>query len=95
MDASKGVAARFAAAVSRFTVSVSGKGRVTSTPTGIACPGRCSITFPSTSTVRLRATPAAGQRFVGWTGSCHGTGPCTLKADRNRSARATFKKKKR
>jgi Divergent InlB B-repeat domain len=94
MDSAKSVGARFAASVSRFSVSISGKGRVTSTPAGIACPKRCSTAFPSTSTVRLRATPSAGQRFAGWSGSCHGTGTCTLKADRSRSAHASFKKKR-
>ena len=94
LDVAKSVAARFAAALSRLTVSVSGKGNVTSSPGGIACPGKCSASFLSTKTVRLRATPAAGQRFTGWSGSCHGTGACTLQANRDRAARATFKKKR-
>ena len=90
LDAAKSITAQFGAAVSRFTVSVSGKGKVTSSPGGITCPGKCAASFASTKTVRLRATAAAGQRFVGWSGSCHGTGTCTLKASRDRSARATF-----
>ncbi len=94
LDAAKTVTARFAAAVSRITVSVSGKGRVTSTPGGIACPARCSATYLTTQTVRLRATPSAGQQFTGWTGACKGKGTCTLKADKARSAKAVFKKKK-
>jgi hypothetical protein len=95
LDAAKSVTARFAAAVSRITVSVSGKGRVTSTPGGIACPARCSATYLKTQTVRLRATPAAGQQFTGWTGACKGKGTCTLNADKARSTKAVFKKKKR
>lgn len=94
LNAAKSITAQFAGAVSRFTVSVSGKGKVTSSPGGITCPGKCAATFASTKTVRLRATPAAGRRFVGWSGSCHGTGVCTLKASRDRSARATFAKKR-
>jgi List-Bact-rpt repeat protein len=93
LDAAKSIVAQFAAAVSRLTISVSGKGRVTSTPSGISCPGRCSASFASTATIKLRAKPAAGQRFAGWSGGCRGTGICTLKADRSRSARATFRKK--
>jgi Divergent InlB B-repeat domain len=93
LDAAKSIAAQFAAALARLTVSVSGKGKVTSTPAGISCPGRCSSSFASTATVRLRAKPAAGQRFVGWSGSCRGKGTCTLQATRDRSARATFRKK--
>ena len=94
LDGAKTVSARFVAAVSRFTVSISGKGRVTSSPAGITCPGRCSANFNASATVRLRATPATGQRFAGWSGSCRGTGSCTLAADRSRAARATFKKKR-
>jgi len=93
LDTAKSVAAQFAAALSRLTISLSGKGRVTSAPAGISCPSRCSATFASTATVRLRAKPATGQKFVGWSGSCRGTGTCTLKADRSRSARATFRRK--
>ncbi len=92
VDAAKRVTALFAVAVVRLTANVSGKGKVTSTPAGIACPGRCSATFQSGSTIRLRATPSAGQRFVGWTGACSGKGACVLAADRNRAARATFRK---
>ena len=94
LDAAKSIAARFGVARSRLTISVSGKGTVTSSPGGIACPSKCSASFLSAKTVRLRATPAAGQRFAGWSGSCHGTGTCTLQASRDHSARATFRKKR-
>jgi len=94
LDAAKSIAARFGVARSRLTISVSGKGTVTSSPGGIACPSKCSASFLSAKTVRLRATPAAGQRFAGWSGSCQGTGTCTLRASRDRSARATFRKKR-
>lgn len=92
VDAAKSVTAMFAVAVVRLTVNVTGSGKVTSTPAAVSCPTRCSASFQAGSTIRLKAKPARGHRFVGWTGSCRGTGVCVLKADRDRSARATFRK---
>ena len=72
-------------------VSVSGPGRVTSTPAGIACPGRCSARVARGATVTLRATPRAGARLRGWSGSCTGTArTCHLAPGKARTARATF-----
>jgi hypothetical protein len=93
LDTVKSVEATFAAGLVRLTAAVTGKGKVTSSPAGIVCPGRCSARFPSGTSVRLRAKPATGQRFAGWTGACRGTGACVLTADRARSARAVFRKK--
>jgi hypothetical protein len=93
IDTAKTVTAVFVAAAVRLSATVTGSGKVTSNPAGISCPGRCSATFQAGSTVTLRAKPSRGQRFVGWTGSCHGASTCVLAADRNRSARATFRKR--
>jgi phospholipase C len=51
-------------------------GSVTSTPSGIACPGiGCTAPFPSGTPVTLTETPATGYTFVGWSGGgCSGTG---------------------
>jgi hypothetical protein len=64
------------------SVQVAGKGRVTSAPAGIGCPGRCSHTFAA-GAVRLTAKPAHGWRFTGWNGSCSGRGSCVVSAARN------------
>lgn len=93
MDAAKSVTARFAANRFRVSVSVSGKGKVLSTPSGISCPSRCASMFTGGTTVRLRTTAAKGFRFSGWTGSCRGTGACLVAVDQNRAARAIFRKK--
>jgi hypothetical protein len=69
--------ATFVRAPLRVTVSVSGTGRVRSSPAGISCPGACTRTFAGTR-VRLTARPAAGWRFAGWTRACGGTGACTM-----------------
>ena len=54
-----------------------GGGRVTSTPAGIDCPGKCTAPFYQGTQVKLTARPRALSRFAGWTGACVGT-TCTL-----------------
>lgn len=91
LDAARRVVARFAPATSRLSVRVTGKGRVVSSPSGISCPARCTGAFTTGSNVRLRPLPARGSAFVGWTGSCRGTGACFVPLDRNRTVRAIFR----
>ena len=71
------VTAVFSADAFRVFVTVKGKGRVTSDPRGIACPRRCTATFPASyDPIFLRARADRGYRFTGWTGACRGRGPC-------------------
>jgi hypothetical protein len=93
LDTARSVTAVFAAATFRLTASVSGRGTVSSAPGGVACPARCSSSFKADSSVRLRPKPAAGFRFVSWTGACRGTGACVVKMSQNRSVKATFRRK--
>jgi hypothetical protein len=72
----------------RVAVRLTGKGRVTSSPGGIACAGACVHSFAAGSTVRLRAVAAKGWRFAGWGGDCTGRGACVLRDDG--TARARF-----
>jgi Divergent InlB B-repeat domain len=59
-------------------VVVHGQGRVTSEPPGaIDCPGRCTLTFAGTTTVTLRATPAAGWTVAG-NAFCGATPVCSV-----------------
>lgn len=56
-----------------LTVSISGPGRVNSTPNGIACSGGtsdCAQAFTSGTTVTLQALPNANSRFREWGGNC-------------------------
>jgi hypothetical protein len=92
MDAAKSMTAAFAVARFRLAVSVSGKGRVSSSPAGVSCPTRCSASFAGSKSVALKPTAAKGYRFAGWSGSCHGKGSCRITMSRDRSAKATFRK---
>jgi hypothetical protein len=65
------VRALFGPAKVTLTVRVEGRGSVSGG--GIACPGRCSAAAAAGAPVTLRAAPAKGWRFRGWTGACRGT----------------------
>lgn len=71
-------------------VMVTGGGRVTDNTAVISCPGTCSATYISGTSVTLAATPNAGNTFSGWTGSCSGTSPCVLSITSIKNTTATF-----
>ena len=85
------LSALFAPATFRLTVALTGKGAVRSSGAGIACPRRCSASFPSYSAVRLTAAPSKGWRFRSWSGACRGPKKaCTVPMSAATKARATF-----
>jgi hypothetical protein len=51
-------------------VVITGKGNVTSSPKGIACPHTCRGTFPKDGLVHLTAHPAPGWRVLSYAGWC-------------------------
>jgi Divergent InlB B-repeat domain len=53
-------------------VSIVGAGRVTSNPSVLSCPRRCSANVLYGGHLTLRARPATGWRFAGWVGACRG-----------------------
>jgi hypothetical protein len=71
-----------------------GKGTVSSSPEGIACPGACGNGFVVGTTVTLTATPDAVSLFSGWSGACTGSQPtCQLTMSQDQSVTATFDQK--
>jgi hypothetical protein len=74
-----------------LTVSTSGPGKVTSSPTGISCGSYCSAMFTTGAVITLTAVPNAGSTFAGWSGAgCSGTGTCTVSLNTSTSVTATF-----
>jgi Ca2+-binding RTX toxin-like protein len=89
------VAAFALLAVHTLTVAKAGDGdgTVVSEPSGIDCGPGCrsgSASYPEGTDVTLTPTPAAGSRFVGWSGACSGTGSCTVDVTGDRRTTATF-----
>jgi len=82
------------AVASTYTLTVgktgTGGGVVSSQPAGILCGTACAASFANGSVVTVVATPAAGSIFSGWSGSCTGTGPCTVAGNASISVRAQF-----
>jgi hypothetical protein len=89
MNSPQSVSATFVQDVA-LSVSVTGSGAVTSSPTGISCPSSCSANFAPGTPVILTATPASGWRFNGWSGACSGTGTCSVTMNSAQSVTATF-----
>ncbi len=78
------------AALLRAVVTGTGNGLLTSSPSGLSCPGTCASLFPSNATVRLNAAASPGSVFTGWSGACTGTGACVITMDKAQAVTATF-----
>jgi hypothetical protein len=73
-----------------LSVAFQGAGNVTSDQPGLVCTAICSTQWDQTAQVRLSATPAAGTRFIGWTGACTGSTVCDLTMNTAESTVAVF-----
>ncbi|WP_240099079.1 InlB B-repeat-containing protein [Thermomonas flagellata] len=91
MTQARSVGAAFAPVRYTLSVSLSGSGKVTSSPAGIDCGSTCSASFDNGTAVTLTATPASGQTFTGWSGDCSGSATaCTVAMGQARSVGASF-----
>jgi Divergent InlB B-repeat domain len=71
-------------------------GMVSSSDGRVVCPRSCRLELDRGTAVTLTATPpTAGTLFVGWSGACSGTGPCTVTLDADRQVTATFEPRMR
>ncbi|TGN99656.1 hypothetical protein PN36_35275, partial [Candidatus Thiomargarita nelsonii] len=73
-----------------LSVTKTGNGTITSTPTGINCGTDCTEDYNTGTEVTLTATPEAGSTFTGWSGDCNGTGNCVVTMNNDLSVTATF-----
>jgi hypothetical protein len=76
--------------VEALALTLSGAGHVTSDLPGVDCSAACTTQWDQGASVSLTAAPAAGRRFIHWTGSCTGNGVCALKLNAPVSAKAVF-----
>ncbi|HEX4323032.1 MAG TPA: PASTA domain-containing protein [Gaiellaceae bacterium] len=67
-----------------------GKGKVTSSPGGIACGKACKHGYADGTSVTLKAKAANGSKFSGWSGACKGTRSCKVAAGGNVAVKAKF-----
>jgi hypothetical protein len=74
-----------------MTTTIVGTGTITSSPTGIACPGDCVEVYQDGSSVTLTGVAGSGFIFTGWSGSgCSGVGTCVVAMTATRAVTATF-----
>lgn len=106
MDGEKAAAASFTAKLGggggggggtptvRLVVAASGTGTVVSTPAGIDCGKTCSASYGVGAAVALRAVPAPGKAFTGWSGACSGLDPnaCVVTLTADTKVQAGFSK---
>ncbi|MDX1411473.1 MAG: Ig-like domain-containing protein, partial [Nitrospirales bacterium] len=77
--------------VSTLSVSITGNGSVTSSPTGIQCSsGTCSTSYSGGGSVTLTAKADKRWNFAGWSGACSGTGECVVQVSTDRMVGAIF-----
>jgi len=97
VNSSRTVKAVFDAIGTRtLTVAKAGSGQGTVTSANLAaidCGNTCSAELEAGSKVTLKATPAQGSTFAGWSGGgCSGTGACKVTMSEAKSITASFAK---
>jgi hypothetical protein len=82
--------------LNKIAVSKSGKGKgkVTSSPRGIACGKTCTHGYAYGTVVTLKAKAAKGSKFSGWSGACKGRHSCKVTANDGASVKAKFVRRK-
>ena len=96
MDAARTVTATFGegGGGKTFLLTVTragtGRGNVSSNPTGISCGLDCSENYAAGTVVVLTASARSGSTFAGWSGACTGSGTCTVSMTAVKNVVATF-----
>lgn len=82
--------------LNKIAVSKSGKGKgkVTSSPRGIACGKTCTHGYTYGTVLTLKAKAAKGSKFSGWSGACKGRHSCKVTAIDGASVKAKFVRRK-
>jgi predicted outer membrane repeat protein len=72
------------------TKAGSGRGVITSSPTGINCGNTCSMFLEEGSKIAMTAKADNGSKFTGWSSACSGDGNCEVTIDADKKVIATF-----
>ena len=73
-----------------LTVVVEGRGRVTSNPPMVDCPGTCTVSVPPSTMMTLTATEDAISTFTSWSESGCSGATCDVTVTADRTVTATF-----
>jgi len=92
VGASAGLSASTAVGKRTLTVSITGKGRLVSTPRGLDCSRTCSTRFRDGARVRLTPIAADGWELSRWSGACKGSRSCSVKLTDTKVVLVTFKR---
>lgn len=93
LNASNAVNTEFRLKNYTVTVAVDGNGAgsVTSSPTGISCPGMCAMSVPYGTQVTLSGAQSGVSTFLGWAGGgCTGTAGCAFVVTGDTLVHASF-----
>jgi hypothetical protein len=71
-------------------VRIAGAGVVTSIVPGAVCSSSCTTQWDGGMQTLLRAEPARGKRFIGWSGACKGRADCSVTLAAPLTVSATF-----
>ena len=73
-----------------FALTISGPGSVAADVPGLLCSASCTTTWNNGQRIALTATPGAGSKLVRWSGSCSGTGICSVNVGAGAAVTAQF-----
>jgi hypothetical protein len=91
MSEAEAVQASFGPIHRTLSVQVAGQGTVSADHGAIAaCSASCQGTYLDGEVLTLHAAPAPGFSFVGFSGACGGTAPCTLTLESDATLTANF-----
>jgi hypothetical protein len=90
--ASAGLSPSTAVVKRTLTASITGKGRLVSTPRGLDCSRTCSARFRKDSKVRLTPIAADGWELSQWSGACEGSRSCSVTLTDAKVVLVTFKR---